>query len=143
MTVAGTPPFATPATAAGPAPTYRCPSCGNALLRHGAFYWHATPRARCPITAWSASTIEAAAPPAHDASVAMPASVPEGVALPGAPTKPPGPGPAAAAAGPAVPNLPMNRTTQTGQGATMSKRGGNKPKRVSKPPMPNKGPKAK
>ena len=43
-----------------------CRSCGAPLVRIGAFYWHAVPQARCPVTSWPASSVERspAAPPA-------------------------------------------------------------------------------
>lgn len=128
--------------AAGPGPTHPCPRCGSALLRHGAFYWHATPRGRCPITAWSVSTIEAAAPAARlPSSGARPGLA--GTAGPERPAHAPSLDSTPALPASVLPSLPMTLITPTTQGATMSKRGGNKPKRVAKPPMPNKGPKAK
>jgi hypothetical protein len=51
--------------------------------------------------------------------------------------------PAAPTGGAALPLQAASLTDLTSTGVTMSKRGGNKAKRVAKPLMPNKGPKAK
>jgi hypothetical protein len=130
------PPASAAISGVEPELTHHCPSCGGTLMRHGSFYWHAAPTARCQITAWCLSTIDARTRADGVTHQATPAPL----------TAPASPTPLVASVptttlGATVPSaLP---TTLTTQGATMSKRGGNKPKRVAKPPMPNKGPKAK
>ncbi|MGH2356320.1 MAG: hypothetical protein ACRDI2_11875 [Chloroflexota bacterium] len=109
-----------PSQAAPAADEHRCRRCGVGLVRVGSFYWHVAPQSRCPVTSWPANSIDRGERAAVEALPGRPAAV----ALAEATT--------------------IMDPLEPREGATtMSKRGGNKAKKPSKPPMANKGPKAK